>query len=739
MIILYYLLIFITSINSLCTIPNNSYSLIGNNCSWDCNYGYTNIDNKCEIAYNLINPFGFKILDIQYNIPNWVIDIQYNKNNDGNIVMYLTSENNIPESSLFVNNSYIDDFYNNNNLISSFNNTKDAIYGTFKDFNKSSVNNYTTPNTAEILLNSNELITSKSCNFSGSVGFNEQYNFYIGLAEFIPISPILNEVSFMQIKLLLTKTDYLILSSYGNNKYTFINYVNTNINRINLKSLYASISFNINTYFNIINIPLESIQVKYNDIITYSCISDYSNDYLNSCTPNIKLCTVINNNNIISINVPLTNVNLNNNVYITFVVNIDNIPTILNINVPLDNNIIDWCSNINTNIYINEFISYINLIIGIAGNKNEFNNLNMYSNNNNIEALNSKSIESGLITLVISSKTGYLIELKDLYMIYITDINIYNKVIKLFNNTIPFTISNNPSLIPTSDLLELCTPTSNPFPRSSCILNNNMNSIVSDLNNKKLFNNEYLNKISSNYSSLLTDYYNLTMKNKKAYWINPGYNWNGVSRLLLSQYVIMISLINTNTNSRRILDMSTTKYYNNKNIINYGNTPEAIIAENLNISINLITSWKVIMYLKDANNICIKYNNQYDYIQSKLSNYISECASTFLLLNITSVEYNNCILNVFFILAFKNSSYIYFDLQKFSHQPNIISIIPINNLSSIIHINDANIITSDNKLYYCSFIAIPFILLFFSKMYYYLKEKNNNRDNICNSDLVFYK
>jgi hypothetical protein len=266
-----------------------------------------------------------------------------------------------------------------------------------------------------------------------------------------------------------------------------------------------------------------------------------------------------------------------------------------------------------------------------------------------------------------------------------------------------------------------------------------MNSIVSDINNKNLFNNDYLNKISSNYSSLLKEYYNLTMKNKKAYWINPGYNWNGVSRLLLSQFVIMISLINTNTNNRRILDMSTTKYYNNKNIINYGNTPKEIIAENLNISLDLITSWEVIMYLKDANNICIKYNNQYDYVQTKLSNYVSECASTFLLFNVTSIEYNDCIIHVFFLLAFQNSSYIYFNLQKFSHQPNIISIIPINNLSNLIHTNETNMITASfNNSYYYSLIAIPFILFIFSKMYFYIKEKNNKKDNICNGDLVFY-
>jgi len=145
------------------------------------------------------------------------------------------------------------------------------------------------------------------------------------------------------------------------------------------------------------------------------------------------------------------------------------------------------------------------------------------------------------------------------------------------------------------------------------------------------------------------------------------------------------------------------------------------------------------MYLKDANNICIKYNNQYDYVQTKLSNYVSECASTFLLFNVTSIEYNDCIIHVFFLLAFQNSSYIYFNLQKFSHQPNIISIIPINNLSNLIHTNETNMITASfNNSYYYSLIAIPFILFIFSKMYFYIKEKNNKKDNICNGDLVFY-
>lgn len=815
--IIYLIIIILNSFSFACVKPYNSTFLSETNCSWICNPGFININNECVIQYSIydsypISPFGFQILQIYYNISCllhgcWVINIAYTKNSNGIVALYLPN-NNI-NNNIFPCNNYnlssysstsccLNDFINNYHVISTFeipyNNTcyinnppilnnQDAIYGKFNNMSTSLVQNYliTDDNsiikTAQILLDENELITSSSSIFTGTIGIYENYDLFIGLAEFINTNTRILESSYNQIKLSLTKTDYLVFSTYGIDTYTFIKYINVVINNFGFNKYYATISFTIDNNFEFMDIPTTYILIQN----IYPCNMQLPTDYISSsCSPNIKFCSFNTFENYININVPLLNININNNIFINFIVkandiiNNEIIYTTLNSEIPIiSTGIINLCSPTQSSqVNFNDFIESINLIIGIAGNQNYYNTLRSYNNISSIKSTNSESIESGLLTLIIKGQDSYFnlignqdysLNLNDMIILYITDIIKYNQVMLLFNNTIPINIiniNNNPSLQLSNDLLQICNVNPNQFPQSSCVYNHDIKSTTFQINNndpsrfiEKIFNtnNNYIYNLASNFSNLIINQYDLinnTSKYRKAFWINPGFNWigagiNGANRFTLSQMIIVISLININKNSSSRRLLSIDKYiYNNQYNIQYGITSESIIASNLNINLNLVTTWDVKM-----NFTCININN----IQEILFIEVSDCSSPILELGIVSINNNNnCvdgIIIVRFILAFANSVHIFFDLQKFINEPNIISIEPVNIINTtIIRLNnsyDNNI--NSNKYNYNTIIYITSIILgivlisTISILYYKIYINKNKKDDLekCESAIIF--
>lgn len=343
----------------------------------------------------------------------------------------------------------------------------------------------------------------------------------------------------------------------------------------------------------------------------------------------------------------------------------------------------------------------------------------------------------------------------------------------LLNNNSQFNvlnINNNPSLVPSSALLEICNSISNPFPQSSCILrydiiSNILSSTAFQINNnndskqfiKSIFNydNDFIYDLGNNFSSYIIDYYKLTHntnKYRKAFWINPSFNWigagiNGDDRFTLSQWIITISLININQNStsnRRLLINKNT--YNN-NLINIQNNidPAYILALNLNISYNLTSIWFLKMNL-NKQQILLSHQDLISNIHSILYNFIIDCSSPILNLGIISIDidnYNrrnddiNIISNIEFLFAFKDVDNPYFDIQKFLQNPNILSIQPIKKSPIIILKNNIiidNINNNDNQnkiiiitiTTLCSFIIMIFIIL-------YLFYKNKKLQNINNN------
>ena len=239
---------------------------------------------------------------------------------------------------------------------------------------------------------------------------------------------------------------------------------------------------------------------------------------------------------------------------------------------------------------------------------------------------------------------------------------------------------------------------------------------------------------------------NITKKYRKSFWINPSFNWigagiNGANRFTLSQWIIAISLININQNSsssRRLLSVDTNNQYN----IQYGISSEYIVASNLNINMELVTTWDVKMNINCLN---ININD----IQQILLKDISDCSSPILQLGIVSINNNNnnCLdgnsIIIRFILAFANSEYIFFDLQKFLNEKNIISIIPVNivNTSIITIVNNtiSNSNNNNNNIYIISIILGTVMICSIIIIYYKIIIQKNKKDDVekCESAITF--
>lgn len=831
--LLYYILLITSSfgLNNNCFKPNNStyISLYNNKCDWVCNPGFNKINNSCIVKSSIKEPYsvypsGFEILQIYYNISCllhgcWVINFAYTENSKANSVLYLPNnkfDNNFPcnnnnLSSISSSSCCLIDFINNYHYISSFNlpynNTcdinnppllynNDNIYGKFTNMPISLVQNFINTDssivkTGQILLDNNELINSKACIFTGTLGIFEQYDLFVGLAEFIPTNTKILLTSSKQNKLLLTKSDYLTFSTFGNNIYTFLNFINININRINVENiLYVSVFFIIDKNYLFNELPLSSIIIGYNNANYYNpCNSPLLTNYLSllsqSCQPNIKICIFDIKDNFVKINLPLLNydyqnININLVVSALDISNNNIVQNTLNSEIIyISSGVIDWCLIKKSYIDIKSYLQSINLIVGIGGNLNDFNNLNKYNilqnNNSIINSLNSKSIESGLITFILKGDDSYFnllgnidysLDLRDVITLHITGNSKFNQVMNLLNNTEQFNITNinnYPSLIPSSSLTEICNSISNPFPQTSCVLrydikSNVLSSTAFQINNnidsksfiQSIFNydNDYIYELGNNFSSLIINNYGLiqnTNKYRKAFWINPAFNWigagiNGEDRFTLSQWIITVALININQNSSSRRLLVTNTYNNNLFNIKYGIDPVYILALNLNIPLEYSSSWMMQMLL---NNIQITLPEQaliLD-IQSILYKYVSECSSPILKLGIVSIDFdknirrfdNTVIASIEFILGFNNNTIPYLNIDKFLKNPNVLSIKPIIK-SSIINIDNINVIDNNINIIIitttiCSFILLMLII----DLYYYVYHKKNT--NIVNNNI----
>mmetsp|Transcript_21911 Transcript_21911/g.33440 ORF Transcript_21911/g.33440 Transcript_21911/m.33440 type:complete len:1416 (-) Transcript_21911:146-4393(-) len=245
----------------------------------------------------------------------------------------------------------------------------------------------------------------------------------------------------------------------------------------------------------------------------------------------------------------------------------------------------------------------VDLILGSANNTAELNRLRLFENlQDQTESLevNSDSIESGLMTLIIKGRgdffnrsrtQGFSVELEDLITLHFMEpsgnSNKFSAVLTMIN-AVPQTafsvtidrIGARAQMTPSAGLLRYCTfnpriPTSNdPLPET-CIIRRDVENrgypvrqggfatameitpqftqgteieFMSDI----FGSSDYTADLATRYSRAIHEKYGMpnleTNRYTRAYWINPGYEWlptqfGSSSRFLLSQRLIMVALI----------------------------------------------------------------------------------------------------------------------------------------------------------------------------------------------------
>ena len=161
----------------------------------------------------------------------------------------------------------------------------------------------------QIIIGSDDMRT-KASRFSGTALLNEQIDFFVGFAEFrtVPGSHVLDSLA-VQVRIPLSRSDYLFMSGAGTNDYTFLNYIKVRINEVldiadqSKRSQYASVSFGLNDDFSADqNSGLtSSVKVGIGASVetvnwTYPCQRPLLPDFIErlnqpSCGPKIRMCS----------------------------------------------------------------------------------------------------------------------------------------------------------------------------------------------------------------------------------------------------------------------------------------------------------------------------------------------------------------------------------------------------------------------------------------------------------------
>ncbi|KAJ1476681.1 hypothetical protein T484DRAFT_1965118 [Baffinella frigidus] len=135
-----------------------------------------------------------------------------------------------------------------------------------------------------------------------------------------------------------------------------------------------------------------------------------------------------------------------------------------------------------------------------------------------------------------------------------------------------------------------------------------------------LSESEYAGNLGANYSQIISDKFNLNGRNRRAWWINPGYVWNqeqigiqGTNRLTLSQRIMLIILVgfDEQDGTRRRTMLSVIKDADGQtsaavaSSFTYKLQPSDVVAGALGVLPERVSTWEVVMRLKPGQ-VCMK-------------------------------------------------------------------------------------------------------------------------------------
>ena len=256
-----------------------------------------------------------------------------------------------------------------------------------------------------------------------------------------------------------------------------------------------------------------------------------------------------------------------------------------------------WCYAQAAKVKAEDYIDTVDIMVGSAGSARDLDRLQTIAGvqlaggagaHNVTQSLNSRSIESGLLTVALKGKDSFFgqpsaagasLEIEDLVSLHITGNGLYGQVASLLGDPatgfqiVADQIQRRASLAPSSALTSLCKSSANPLPQASCVLRYDIQArspirglsyevtpgqaaSASSFMQQLVGGSDYAAALGANFSALIASKYQLSPSSKarRAFWINPGYAWTGADvagkgRFALSQRVIVVALVSFNGES----------------------------------------------------------------------------------------------------------------------------------------------------------------------------------------------
>ena len=417
-----------------------------------------------------------------------------------------------------------------------------------------------------------------------------------------------------------------------------------------------------------------------------------------------------------------------------------------------------WCDAASAATTLEDVVETVDLLVGTAGSSQDFGRLQRVTGiqqtgsagaHNVTQSLGSRSIESGLLTLAMKGKdeyfdqagtAGFSLQLEDVVTLHIMGDSKLAAVTALLGSqtssafqVVADKVNRRSSLVPSAALSALCGASANPYPQASCVLRYDVRTRVSSATSYEIGGgspaaaaafmqglagkSDYVAGLGTNFSSLISQQYalNSTRRYRRAFWINPGFTWTGAGvagadRFTLSQWLVMVALIDLDENStvagslsgrrRRALLTATTGTAGSgapSATVQYGIDPASLLALNLGLPLNHTSTWRVQLRLTAAQ-ACMSKATLADALQNLIQQYMAAAATGLAQVGLVSVDVSigtvscrregaairsitdftsgtsDATALLYVIVAFYSWASPLIDLSKFSSMPGVLSI-----------------------------------------------------------------
>ena len=410
-----------------------------------------------------------------------------------------------------------------------------------------------------------------------------------------------------------------------------------------------------------------------------------------------------------------------------------------------------WCDAASAATTLEDVLETVDLLVGTAGSAADLARLQRVAGiqrqgaagaHNVTQSVGSRSIESGLLTLAIRGKdsyfeqpgtAGFALELEDVVTLHVMGDSKMAAVAALLGSStssafqvVADRVNRRSSLAPSPALAALCGAQAAPYPQASCVLRYDVRTRAAAATALEVRaaqpapaaafmrgiagNSDYAAGLGANFSALIAGQYELndTRKYRRAFWINPGFTWTGAGvagadRFTLSQWLVLVALVDLNENATggggrrrgRTLLTATSAAGAPAATVQYGVDPAYLLALNLGLPVNQMSTWRVQLRLTAAQ-ACLPPAALADAMLATMQSYFSAAGGGVEQVGLVSADVSpgsvacrragagrravvdftsgssDATAVLYVIAAFRAGSFL--DLSKFSQLPGVLSI-----------------------------------------------------------------